>query len=262
MNLATCLHEYKNFYINFPYNIMKGIILAGGNGTRLQPVTKYLNKHLFPIYNKPMILFPLETLKSVGIKDIIVIVDRYRADKIIEFLGSGKDYDVSITYKVQEQPAGIANAISLCETITNNEKVFVVLGDNIVFDNLKNDADNFKNGCKIFLKRVNDPDRFGVPIFTSEQKIKNIVEKPKDPPNKFAVTGVYIFDNTVYKKIKICKPSQRGELEITDVLNQYAKEQKIEYRELKNSWIDAGTFSSLYEASEFVREINLKNKKL
>lgn len=236
---------------------MKGIVLAGGSGTRLRPVTKYLNKHMFPVYDRPMILFSIDTLKTVGIKDIMLIVDRYAADKIIEFLGSGVDFGVSITYRIQEKPDGIASAINLGESFVGNDNALIMLGDNIVFDDLNDDICNFNSGCKIFLKKVEDPTRFGVPEFGNEKEITNIFEKPKIPPSGFAVIGVYIFDNTVFKKISLCKPSQRGELEIVDVLNLYAKEQKIMYRELNKSWIDAGTFESLHEAASFVRKTKM-----
>lgn len=239
---------------------MKGIVLAGGSGTRLRPVTKYLNKHMFPVYDKPMILFSIDTLKTVGIKDIMLVVDRYAADKIIEFLGSGADFDVSITYRIQEKPDGIASAIRLCESFVGSDNVLIMLGDNIVFDDLNYDIRNFNSGCKIFLKKVEDPTSFGVPEFGAEQEITNIIEKPTIPTSRFAVTGVYIFDNTVFEKIHLCKPSPRGELEIVDVINLYAKEHKTTYRELEKSWIDAGTFESLHEAATFVRDTKIKLK--
>ena len=237
---------------------MKGIVLAGGSGTRLRPITKYLNKHLFPVYDRPMILFSIDTLKKVGISDLMLVVDRYAADKIIEFLGSGSDFDVSITYRIQERPDGIANAIGLCESFVGSDSVMVMLGDNIVFDDLNSDVRSFDSGCKVFLKSVKNPTRFGVPMFGNKQEITNIYEKPAKPPSEFAVTGVYIFDSTIFEKIKLCKPSQRGELEITDVLNLYAMENKLTHRELEKSWIDAGTFESLYEAAAFVREMGMK----
>ena len=239
---------------------MKGIVLAGGSGTRLRPVTKYLNKHMFPVYDKPMILFSIDTLKTVGIKDIMLVVDRYAADKIIEFLGSGSDFDVSITYRIQEKPDGIASAISLGQSFVGSDNVLVMLGDNIVFDDLNDDIKNFNAGCKLFLKKVEDPTRFGVPEFGAKKEIINIIEKPGVPPSKFAVTGVYIFDNTVFRKVKLCEPSRRGEFEIVDVLNLYARENSVSYRELKKVWIDAGTFESLHEAATFVRETGTKLK--
>jgi len=239
---------------------MKGIILAGGSGTRLRPITKYLNKHLFPVYDKPMILFPIEAMKKAGIHDIVIVVDRYRSEKLVEFLGSGDDFGVSLTYKVQENPNGIAQAIAICErNFTEPETLMVMLGDNIVFDDLGPDVRAFKKGCKIFIKQVKDPERFGVPVFSDRREIVNIIEKPKSPPSEFAVTGVYLFDYSVFHKIKQCEPSNRGELEITDALNIYAKEGSITYRILDKIWIDAGTFDSLYDASTFVREMRISS---
>lgn len=234
---------------------MKGIILAGGSGTRLRPITKYLNKHLFPVFDKPMILFPIETMKSVGITDIVIVLDRYRSEKLIEFLGSGDDFGVSLTYKIQEEPNGIAQAIEICErNIPETENLMVMLGDNIVFDDLNPDVNAFKGGCKIFIKRVDDPERFGVPVFSEKGEIMDIIEKPKIPPSEFAVTGIYLFDYGVFHKIKKCRPSDRGEMEITDVLNLYANEHDLSYRILEKIWIDAGTFDSLYKATTFVMQ--------
>jgi len=234
---------------------MKGIILAGGSGTRLRPITKYLNKHLFPVFDKPMILFPIETMKSVGITDIVIVLDRYRSEKLIEFLGSGDDFGVSLTYKIQEEPNGIAQAIEICErNIPETENLMVMLGDNIVFDDLNPDVNAFKGGCKIFIKRVDDPERFGVPVFSEKGEIMDIIEKPKIPPSEFAVTGIYLFDYRVFHKIKKCRPSDRGEMEITDVLNLYANEHDLSYRILEKIWIDAGTFDSLYKATTFVMQ--------
>ena len=140
---------------------MKGVILAGGSGIRLRPITSYLNKHLLPVYDKPMITFPLETMKSVGVKDIVIVTDRYRGEKIIEFLGSGTEYGLTLTYKLQDKADGIGNAIKLCESHIGNENSIVMLGDNIVFDDLSRDVNNFHSGCKVFLKEVIDPERFG-----------------------------------------------------------------------------------------------------
>ena len=238
---------------------MKGVILAGGSGSRLRPITQYLNKHLFPVYNKPMILFPIETMKRIGIYDIIVVTDRFRGDKIVEFLGSGKDFGVSITYKFQEKPDGIGKAIKISESLIGNDNVIVMLGDNIVFDDLTSTVREFKGGCSIFLKEVFDPERFGVPKFDSQRNIIRIIEKPAIPPSKYAVTGIYIFDSSVFNKIDQCSPSARGELEIVDILEKYVAEKKLGYEILNNIWIDAGTFESLHEASKFVRDLEIKN---
>lgn len=238
---------------------MKGLILAGGSGTRLRPITKYLNKHLFPVYNKPMILFPIETMKSVGVKDIVIVTDRFNGDKLVEFLGSGVELGVNLTYKFQEKPDGIANAIKLSESLIGNENAIVILGDNIVFDDLSKEVLNFRGGCQVFLKRVVDPDRFGVAKFGPNGNIIDIVEKPIHPPSEYAVTGIYIMDNSVFRKIELCSLSARGEMEISDVLRHYILEEEITFKVLENVWIDAGTFESLFEASKFVRDLE-KNK--
>lgn len=234
---------------------MKGIVLAGGSGTRLRPITNYLNKHLFPVYNKPMILFPIETLRKSGIGDILVVTDKYKGEKIIEFLGSGIDFDVSLTYRFQEEPKGIANAIKISESYLQGESSMVMLGDNITLDSFVSDVESFSGGSKIFLKKVDDPSRFGIAKFSSENRLIDIIEKPKDPPSNFAVSGIYLFDNTVFDKIGKCTPSERGEQEITDVLKLYLLEKKLQFRILDNVWIDAGTFESLYQASTFVRNL-------
>lgn len=230
-------------------------MLAGGSGTRLRPITNYLNKHLFPVYDKPMILFPIETLRRSGIEDILIVTDKYRGEKIIEFLGSGIDFDVSLTYRFQEEPNGIADAIKISESYVKGESVMAMLGDNITLDSFVNDVESFSGGSKIFLKKVDDPSRFGIAKFSSENKIIDIIEKPKEPPSNFAVTGIYLFDSTVFDKIRKCTPSERGELEIVDVLKLYVIEKKLQFRVLDNVWIDAGTFESLYQASTFVRNL-------
>lgn len=229
--------------------------MAGGIGSRLRPITNYLNKHLFPVYNKPMILFPIETLKRAGIRDILIVTDKYRGEKIIEFLGSGTDFGVTLTYRFQEGANGIADAIKISESYVKKESVMVTLGDNVTLDSFQSDVKSFSGGCKIFLKRVNDPSRFGIAKFDSNNRIVDIIEKPINPPSNLAVSGIYLFDNKVYKKIEKCRPSERGELEIADVLKFYILENRLQFRVLDNIWIDAGTFESLYQASTFVRSI-------
>ncbi len=236
---------------------MRGVILAGGSGTRLRPITHYLNKHLFPVYNKPMILFPIETMKSIGIDEILVITDRYSGNKLIEFLGSGIDFGVSISYKFQEHPDGIGSAIKLSQSFVGKENAIIMLGDNIVFDDLNPFIKEFSKGCKIFLKKVQDPERFGVAKFDSGGNIIDIIEKPVHPPSEYAVTGIYIVDSSIYKKLELCTPSSRGELEVSDVLRYYIRENFLNYSTLNKVWIDAGTFESLFEASQFVRNLEL-----
>lgn len=237
---------------------MKGIILAGGNGTRLHPLTKVTNKHLLPVYNKPMIFYPIETLVKAGIQDIIIITGKEHAGSFMNLLGSGKEFNAKFSYALQDEAGGIAQAIGLAEHFVHNEPVAVILGDNIVLDDISEEVKTFKEGGKIFLKEVKDPERFGVPVFEND-KIIRIEEKPKQPKSKHAVTGVYLYDSTVFDKIRTLKPSQRGELEVTDLNNLYLQEGKLSFSFLKNQWLDAGTPDSLLEASNILKEIAKSN---
>jgi glucose-1-phosphate thymidylyltransferase len=237
---------------------MKGIILAGGNGTRLHPLTKVTNKHLLPVYNKPMIFYPIETLVKAGIKDIIIITGKEHAGSFMNLLGSGKEFNAKFSYALQDEAGGIAQAIGLAEHFVHNEPVTVILGDNIVLDDISEEVKTFKEGGRIFLKEVKDPERFGVPVFEND-KIIRIEEKPKQPKSKHAVTGVYLYDSTVFDKIRTLKPSQRGELEVTDLNNLYLQEGKLSFSFLKSQWLDAGTPDSLLEASNILREITKSN---
>ena len=237
---------------------MKGIILAGGNGTRLHPLTKVTNKHLLPVYNKPMIFYPIETLVKAGIRDIIIITGKEHAGSFMNLLGSGKEFNAKFSYALQDEAGGIAQAIGLAEHFVHNEPVAVILGDNIVLDDISEEVKTFKEGGRIFLKEVKDPERFGVPVFENDRIIK-IEEKPKQPKSKHAVTGVYLYDSTVFDKIRTLKPSQRGELEVTDLNNLYLQEGKLSFSFLKNRWLDAGTPDSLLEASNILREIASSN---
>lgn len=233
---------------------MKGIILAGGSGSRLFPLTKVTNKHLLPIYNKPMIYYPLYTLVDAGIKEIMIVSGRGYAGHFLELLGSGNEFDVEINYAVQEEPGGIAHALSLARRFAKNDNMAVILGDNI-FEN-KFNFDNFKEGAKIFLKEVTDAQRFGVAKIENG-KIIAIEEKPKIPPSNLAVTGLYLYDAKVFDIINTLKPSNRGELEITDVNNAYIKDDNIQYDIIKGFWSDAGTFESLFRSSSFLRSKNI-----
>lgn len=231
---------------------MKGVILAGGTGSRLYPLTKVTNKHLLPVYDKPMIYYPMETLINAGIKDIMIVSGRGHAGHFLELLGSGVDYGVHFTYEIQEKAGGIAQALSLAEDFVDGDSVTVILGDNIFQDNIKEDVRNFKNGAKIFLKEVPDAHRFGVAELNGD-KVKGIEEKPKEPKSNFAVTGLYIYDSGVFSAIKTLKPSGRGELEITDVNNYYVNKGAMEYGMLEGFWSDAGTFESLLRAGMMVQ---------
>lgn len=229
---------------------MKGVILAGGYGTRLHPLTKLTNKHLLPIGNKFMIHYPLQTLIDAGIKDILIITGRESCGDFMRLLGSGKEYGCDFTYKIQDEANGIAGALALAEDFASKEPIIVVLGDNIFEDKIKID---FKDGAMIFLKEVDDAHRFGVAEIDGD-KIINIEEKPKNPKTRYAVTGLYVYDCNVFDIIKKLEPSERGELEISDVNNYYIKNGKMGFSMLKGYWTDAGTHESLYRAISFVNK--------
>ena len=231
---------------------MKGVILAGGLGSRLHPLTKIANKHLLPIYNKPMIYYPLESLVNAGIKDILLVTGGNSAGDFLRLLGNGKAFGLRhINYTYQEGEGGIAHALSLAEHFADGEKIVVILGDNIFEDDLKPSIDKFRHqhaGARLLLKKVSDPERFGVAELKGN-KVVNIIEKPKSPKSPYAVVGAYMYDNMIFDIIKTLKPSRRGELEITDVNNAYLKQGLLEYDILKGYWTDAGTFESLFRAN-------------
>jgi glucose-1-phosphate thymidylyltransferase len=234
---------------------MKGIVLAGGKGSRLYPLTKITNKHLLPVYNKPMIYYPVQTLVDAGIRDILIVTGGNHAGDFLQLLGNGKEFGLSLVgYTYQEGEGGIADALKLAEDFVEGEKVCVILGDNIIEKDISAAVDDFRrqeSGAKILLKEVDDPERFGVAEI-QDGKVVNIVEKPKDPASNYAVTGIYMYDATVFEKTRVLKPSARGELEITDVNNAYIKEGTMTYSFLDGWWSDAGTFSSLLRASNLV----------
>ncbi|RLA95020.1 MAG: spore coat protein [Deltaproteobacteria bacterium] len=236
---------------------MKGVILAGGLGTRLYPLTKVTNKHLLPVYNKPMIFYPIETLVNANIKDVLLVTGGNNAGDFLRLIGNGKSLNLRhIEYTYQEGEGGIAHALSLAEEFADNGKICIVLGDNIIEKNIIKAVENFKKqpeGAKIILKEVPDPERFGVPVLEGD-KIVKIEEKPKVPKSKYAVTGIYMYDSTVFDIIRTLKPSQRGELEITDVNNVYIQRGKMTYEILDGWWTDAGTFDSLRAATNLVAE--------
>ncbi len=238
---------------------MKGIILAGGLGTRLLPCTKVTNKHLLPIYDKPMIYYPLLTLRNAGIKETMIVSGKGHAGHFLELLGYGSAFGVRLSYAVQEEPGGIAQALGLAEDFADNGKIVVILGDNIIEDDITPYIKNFQeqaSGAKLFLKLVPDPKRFGI-AQVENGKIIDIEEKPQNPKSDLAVVGLYMYDNNVFKIIKTLKPSQRGELEITDVNNFYIKERSATHDVLKGFWIDAGEFGALLKASNFMeRKLN------
>ncbi|TRZ89935.1 MAG: spore coat protein [Methanosarcinales archaeon] len=236
---------------------MKGIILAGGTGSRLYPLTKVTNKHLLPVYDKPMIYYPLQTLIDAGIKDIMIVSGRGHAGHFLELLGSGVDFGVHLTFEIQEKAGGIAEALGLARDFADNGPVTVILGDNIFQDNVSMSVETFKHGARIFLKEVPDARRFGVAQIKGKSII-SIEEKPAAPKSNLAVTGLYIYDSKVFEIIRTLKPSGRGELEITDVNNEYIRLDDMDFSQLKGYWSDAGTFESLFRASELVRNIRTK----
>jgi glucose-1-phosphate thymidylyltransferase len=234
---------------------MKGVILAGGLGSRLFPLTKVTNKHLLPVYDKPMIYYPVETLVRAGVRDILVVTGGNSSGDFLKLLGNGKQFGLKhINYTYQEGEGGIAHALSLAEHFVGDDKMVVILGDNIVQDDMTLHVRRFaaqEKGARVLLKKVTDPQRFGVAAF-KKGKITEIVEKPKNPKSSYAVVGVYMYDASVFSFIKTLKPSRRGELEITDVNNWYLKRGVLEYDLLKGYWTDAGTFESLHRASVLV----------
>jgi len=234
---------------------MKGVILAGGLGTRLHPLTKVTNKHLLPVYDKPMIYYPIQTLINAGIDDILIVTGGNNAGDFLKLLGNGKEFGLKhINYTYQEGEGGIAEALRLAEFFASGEKVCVVLGDNIIEKNIRRAVKNFqkqKEGAKILLKEVPDPQRFGVPELR-EDRIIRIEEKPQEPKSQYAVIGIYLYDNDVFNIIKTLKPSNRGELEITDVNNRYIEKGLMTWDILEGWWTDAGTFESLLHANQLV----------
>jgi len=233
---------------------MKGTILAGGTGSRLMPLTKVTNKHLLPVYNKPMIYYPLQTLMDMGIKEILIVSGPGHAGHFVNLLGSGRKFGVKFSYEIQDEAGGIAQALSLAEDFADEEPICVILGDNIFEDKI--DISDFKEGARIYLKKVTDASRFGVAEINEKGKVLSIEEKPKKPKSDLAVSGLYIYDNEIFKIIKTLKPSARGELEITDVNNAYIKKEKMDAKILDGFWSDAGTFESLFRASGLVRKRN------
>jgi len=234
---------------------MKGVVLAGGLGTRLFPLTKITNKHLLPIYDKPMIFYPIQTLVDAGIDDILIVTGGNNAGDFLRLLGNGKEFGLRhINYTYQEGEGGIAAALSLAEFFADNETLCVILGDNIFQLGIGDAAEAIERqgeGAKILLKDVEEPQRFGVPVFENGKVIK-IEEKPKSPRSKYAVVGAYFYDSTVFDLIRTLKPSERGELEISDVNNCYIEAEKMSFDLLKGWWTDAGTFESLLRANNLV----------
>ena len=248
---------------------MKGIILAGGNGTRLYPITKTISKQLLPIYNKPMIYYPLSVLINNGIKDILIITTKRDYNRFKTLLGDGKEYNIKIDYIIQEKPNGIAEAFILGKEFIGDDNVLLILGDNFFHGiNFNNKLKRIINkndftGAEIFVKEVEDPERFGIVEMSEDGKIVSLEEKPKTQKSNLAITGVYVFDNSVLDKVKNIKYSCRNELEIIDIINDYFFENnlKVNHLESTDKWLDVGTPESLFEATNYVRDYKIKYNK-
>ena len=233
---------------------MRGIILSGGSATRLRPCTKVTSKQLLPIYNRPMIYYPLNTLIKAGVKEILIIVAPERAGDYLNLLGSGRQFGVKLTYEIQDKPRGLAEAFIIGENFIDEDDVTLILGDNIFEDDFTEDIRSFQKGAKIFAKKVKDPERFGVVEINNKAEVLSIEEKPLKPKSNLAITGLYIYDHRVIDVAKKLKPSARGELEIVDLHNWYLARHELEVSLVHGAWIDAGTFDSLLEAKSLARD--------
>ncbi len=235
---------------------MKGIILSGGTGTRLYPLTKVINKHLLPVGKKPLIYYAIEQLVNADVTEILIVTGIDHMGDMVNALGSGKEFGCEFTYKVQDEAGGIAQAVGLGEKFSEGDKFVAILGDNLFGEDISIYIDEYKKqktGARVLLKEVDNPRRFGVAEIV-DNKIKEIKEKPKNPKSKYVVTGVYMYDREAFEIIKGLMPSARGELEITDVNNKYVEQGNMTYRILKEWWIDAGTFESLKRANELIEK--------
>lgn len=236
---------------------MKGVILGGGKGSRLYPLTHVTNKHLLPIYDKPMIFYPIETLVTAGIDEVLIVTGGPFAGNYVSILKNGKEFGLKhLEYAYQEEEGGISQALSLASDFADDDSVLVILGDNTTDADISSAVKNFTTGAMMFLKQVPDPKRFGVPVFDPQDptKIIEIEEKPANPKSNFASTGLYIFDNTCFDRINKLKPSARGELEVTDLQNTYIKDGLMKWAELEGFWSDAGTFESYYRSIKYWAE--------
>lgn len=233
---------------------MKGIILAGGKATRLRPLTKITSKQLLPVYNKPMIYYPIQTLAKAGIKDILIIVAPEYSGQFLNLLGSGSEMGVKLSYEVQDQPRGLADAFIVGEKFIGQDSVAMILGDNIFDHDFTDNVTSFKKGARIFAKKVSDPQRSGVVEFDKNLKAISIVEKPEHPKSDYAIVGFYIYDNKIVEYAKSLKPSVRGEIEIVDLHNKYLSKGELEVNVIEGMWEDAGTFDSLLRVNNIIAE--------
>lgn len=240
---------------------MKGVVLAGGTGSRLYPLTKVTNKHLLPVGRYPMIFHPLMRMRRAGIEHVAVVTSPEHMGDVVNLLGSGRGFGLDLTYRVQDEPGGIAQALGLCENFTGEDPFLVILGDNIISNDIGNEVQAFRrqldesgSGARVLLKEVPDPERYGVPLF-EDDRIVEIIEKPSDPPSNYSVTGMYFYDPGVYEIIRNLKPSARGEYEVSDVGNAYVESGRLTYGILDGWWGDAGTLEGWYEANELARDV-------
>lgn len=237
---------------------MKGIILAGGKATRLRPLTLITSKQLLPVYDKPMIYYPIETLTKAGIKDILIIIAPDYSGHFLNLLGDGKEFGARFSYAVQKEPKGLADAFIIGADFIDQDNVTMILGDNIFEQDFSKEINNFITGGMVFAKKVSDPERFGVVEFDENMKALSIEEKPKQPKSNYAVVGLYTYDNKVVEIAKNLKPSARGEIEITDINNEYLKQGELQVNVFDSLWEDAGTFDSLLRVSNIMAEKNNK----
>ena len=233
---------------------MKGIILAGGSATRLRPCTKVTSKHLLPVYNRPLIYYPLHTLLKAGIQDILIITAPQGAGQYLNLLGSGKEFGARFTYEIQDKPNGLAEAFIIGERFIDDDNVTLILGDNIYEDDLSDALTSFVDGSRVFAKKVSDLKRFGVVELDDHGKAVSIEEKPEHPKSNYCVTGCYVYDKRVIEVAKSLQPSPRGELEIVDLHNWYLEKGDLDVHIIHGEWIDAGTFDSLYNAQKLAKE--------
>ena len=232
---------------------MKGIVLAGGAGTRLRPLTYVTSKQLLPVYNRPMVYYPIQTLIDAGITEILLIIAPKNAGDFLNLLGNGEKFGCRFSYEVQPSPDGLAQAFIIGERFIGDDDVTLILGDNLFEHNFSEEIRSFKSGGRIFAKQVKDPERFGVVAFDENNRVTSIEEKPTQPKSNYAIPGLYIYDNTVIDKAKKIKPSARGELEIVDLHKAYLREKTLDVRVIDGKWLDCGTFESLFEATDLVR---------
>lgn len=246
--------SHWDFHLQRRSGRIKGVITAGGSGTRLRPLTSITNKHLLPIFDKPMILYPLETLLKAGVRDILIVTGPEYAHQFIKLLGSGAQFGCRLSYRIQDQPGGIAQALALAEPFVAGDACMVALGDNVFVEDFSQDVQTFKTGAQIFYQRVDRPEQYGVVELGEQNLVKSIEEKPKNPKSSFAQLGLYLYDATVFDVIRSLKPSARGELEISDVNGAYLQKQALRAREVTTQWFDAGTFRDLQRAGLFFAE--------